>query len=297
MTTVAVNNLNKSYAETIAVDDLSFTVEPGEILGLIGPNGAGKSTTIKTILDFMKPDSGEISIFGRGLNENTKNQIGYLPEEKGLYHNLRAIDLIIYLASLKGMRKGPAQKKADELLERTGMFESRKKKIKEMSKGMGQMIQFIVTIIHDPQLLILDEPFSGLDPVNSELMKKMIGEMRNEGKAIILSTHQMNQVEELGDRVLMINHGKAVLYGEVKETRAKFKKNSIHVVVEGDIGNLTGVVEKTAHKNYIELVLSPETTPENILDQLRERNVTIDRFEVSTPSLNDIFLDIVGVKS
>ena len=200
MKAVEVNHLYKSYTGKRAVEDLSFSVNPGEILGLIGPNGAGKSSTIKIILDFMKPDSGEVKIFGQQMDEACKNQIGYLPEEKGLYKKLTAIDLILYFASLKGMDKSSAKEKADVLLRRTGMFESRKKKIKEMSKGMGQLIQFIVTIIHDPKLIIMDEPFSGLDPVNTELMKNIVSDLRNDGKAIILSTHQMNQVEEICDR-------------------------------------------------------------------------------------------------
>ncbi|MFC1726806.1 ABC transporter ATP-binding protein [candidate division KSB1 bacterium] len=294
MTAVEVHHLFKSYAGKTAVKDLSFSVEPGEILGLIGPNGAGKSSTIKIILDFMKPDSGEVNIFGHQMNEACKDQIGYLPEERGLYKKLTAIDLILYLASLKGMDNTLAEKKADDLLQQTGMLESKKKKIKEMSKGMGQIIQFIVTIIHDPKLIILDEPFSGLDPVNTELMKNKIGSLRDEGKAIILSTHQMNQVEELCDRVLMINHGQAVLYGDLKETRAGFRKNSVRVAVDGELGDLPGVIDKKPEKGSVELVLAPDTTPQTILDRLRERGITINRFEITTPSLNEIFLNIAG---
>ncbi|MCP5105659.1 MAG: ATP-binding cassette domain-containing protein [bacterium] len=285
----------KSYAGKTAVKDLTFSIEPGELLGLIGPNGAGKSSTIKIILDFMKPDSGEVKIFGHQMNEAGKNQIGYLPEERGLYKKLTAIDCILYLASLKGMDKVTAGEKAHVLLRRTGMLESKKKKIKEMSKGMAQIIQFIVTIIHDPKLIILDEPFSGLDPVNTELMKNMIGNLRDEGKAIILSTHQMNQVEELCDRVLMINQGQAVLYGDLKETRARFRKNSVQVAVDGELGDLPGVIDKKSNKGSVELVLAPDTTPQNILDRLRDRGITINRFEITTPSLNEIFLNIAGV--
>jgi ABC-2 type transport system ATP-binding protein len=295
MTTVSVRHLHKSYAGRPAVKDLSFSVDPGEILGLIGPNGAGKSTTIKIILDFMKPDSGEVEVFGHLMNEACKNQIGYLPEERGLYQKLKALDLILYFASLKGMDRAAAREKAHELLRRTGMFESRKKRIKEMSKGMGQVIQFIVTIIHDPKLIILDEPFSGLDPVNTELMKSIIGDLRDEGKAIILSTHQMNQVEELSDRVLMINHGQAVLYGDLKETRERFRKNSVQVSVDGELGDLPGVIDKKFNKDSVELVLAPDATPQSILDRLRDRGTTINRFEITIPSLNEIFLKIVGV--
>jgi len=294
MTAITVNHLFKSYAGKTAVNDLTFSVDPGEIVGLIGPNGAGKSSTIKIILDFMKPDSGEVKIFGHDMNEASKNQIGYLPEERGLYKKLSAIDLIIYLASLKGMDKALAQKKANVLLKQTDMLESKKKKIKHMSKGMGQIIQFIVTIIHDPMLLIMDEPFSGLDPVNTELMKNIVGNLRNEGKAIILSTHQMNQVEELCDRVLMINHGSEVLYGDLKDIKSRFKKHSVQVNVEGEIGDLPGVIEKKLNKNSVELLLAPDVSPQTILDQIRDRGLAINSFEITTPSLNNIFLNIAG---
>ena len=295
MKAVEVNHLYKSYTGKRAVEDLSFSVESGEILGLIGPNGAGKSSTIKIILDFMKPDSGEVKLFGKQMNEACKNQIGYLPEEKGLYKKLTAIDLILYFASLKGMDKSSAKEKADVLLRRTGMFESRKKKIKEMSKGMGQVIQFIVTIIHDPKLIIMDEPFSGLDPVNTELMKNIVADLRDDGKAIILSTHQMNQVEEICDRVLMVNNGSEVLYGSIEEVKARFRKHSVQVNVEGEIGDLPGVIDKKFNKDSVELVLATDTTPQIILDHMREQGININRFEVKTPSLNEIFLNIAGV--
>ena len=295
MPTVDVKNLFKSYNGQIAVKNLSFSVDPGEILGLIGPNGAGKSSTIKIMLDFMKPDSGEVDLFGGSMSEATKNRIGYLPEARGLYKELRAMDCILYLASLKGIDKTTAKERAVQLLDRTGMLESEKKKIKHMSKGMGQMIQFIVTIIHDPELLIMDEPFSGLDPVNTELMKNMVGKYRDEGKAIILSTHQMNQVEDLCDRILMINYGSEVLYGDLKEIKARFKKHSVQVNVEGEIDELPGVIDKKFNKGSVELVLATDTTPQMILDQLRERGMTINRFEIKTPSLNEIFLDMAGV--
>ncbi len=294
MKAVAVHHLYKSYAGKTAVKDLTFSVDPGEILGLIGPNGAGKSSTIKIILDFMRPDSGEVEIFGHPMNEACKNIIGYLPEERGLYKKLTAIDLILYLASLKGMDKVTAEIRAHDLLRQTGMLENKKMKNKDMSKGMGQIIQFIVTIIHDPELIILDEPFTGLDPVNTEIIKNMIGNLRDEGKAIILSTHQMNKVEELCDRVLMINQGQAVLYGDLKETRASFTKNSVQVAIDGELGDLPGVIDKKVNKDSVELVLAPDTTPQIILDRLRERGITINRFEITTPSLNDIFLNIAG---
>ena len=294
MPTVEVKHLFKSYNDQIAVKDLSFHVDPGEILGLIGPNGAGKSSTIKIMLDFMKPDSGEVEIFGRQMNEAAKNRIGYLPEARGLYKELKVLDCILYLASLKGMDKATAKERALKMLERTGMLESEKKKIKHLSKGMGQMIQFIVTILHDPELLIMDEPFSGLDPVNTELMKNMVGKYRDEGKAIILSTHQMNQVEELCDRVLMIDHGEEVLYGDLREIKSRFKKHSVQVSVAGEIGDLSGVTEKRTTRDGCELLLAEETSPQDVLDQLRGQSLEIQRFEITTPSLHSIFIDMVG---
>jgi len=296
MTAIEVNHLYKSYADVTAVNDLTFSVNPGEILGLIGPNGAGKSSTIKIILDFMKPDSGTVKLFGQGMNEALKDHIGYLPEERGLYKRLTAIELILYLASLKGMDKTTAEKKADVYLEQTGMLENKNKKNKEMSKGMGQLIQFIVTVIHDPELIILDEPFAGLDPVRTETIQNIIGNLRDEGKAIILSTHQMNKVEELCDRVLMINKGTTVLYGDLKEIRADFRRNSVQVAADGELGDLPGVIDRKQNNGSVELVLAPGTTPQNILDQLRDRGVTINRFEVTTPSLNEIFLNLAGVE-
>ena len=294
MTAVKINHLFKSYNGNPAVEDLTFALNSGELLGLIGPNGAGKSTTIKIMLDFLKPDSGEVSIFGEAMNESLKNQIGYLPEERGLYKRLTAIDQILYFSSLKGLDPAKAAEKADQLLRRTGMLESKKKKIKDMSKGMGQIIQFIVTVIHDPQLIILDEPFSGLDPVNTEIMKNFISQLRDEGKAVILSTHQMNQVEEMCDRVLMINHGREVLYGDLQEIKSNFKEHSVRVDVDGEIGKLDGVIRQKVDRGITELDLSKETSPQKILDQLQKKGSTIHHFEVKKPSLNDIFLHLAG---
>ena len=293
MTAVEVNHMVKSYSGKTAVNDLSFSVALGEIMGLIGPNGAGKSTTIKIILDFMKPDSGDVTIFGDTLNDASKNQIGYLPEERGLYKKLPAIDLIIYLASLKGMDRHSAEDKANELLNQTVMLSNKRMKIEEMSKGMGQIIQLIVTIIHDPELIILDEPFSGLDPVNTDLLKRMLGNLRDRGKAIILSTHQMNEVEELCDRILMINKGCAVLYGDLKEIKSRYRDHSVFVDIEGELGEVPGVIEKRPHKGSVELVLDRDTTPQQVLEELFNRGMIVNRFEAAAPSLNEIFLKMV----
>jgi len=297
MLAAEVNHIVKSFADKLAVNDLSFSVAQGEIFGLIGPNGAGKTTTIRMMMDIIKPDSGEVTIFGEKLGEAIKNKLGYLPEERGLYKKLRVLESIIYLASLKGMDRHSAEEKANGLLNRTGMLDSQKKKIEELSKGMGQIIQFIVTIIHDPQLVILDEPFAGLDPVNTELLKGMVAELRNQGKAVILSTHQMNQVEELCDRILMVNNGRAVLYGDLAEIKSRYKGNSVFIDYEGELGEIPGVIERRTLKGYVELTLDDKTTPKEVLAYLVNRNVEINRFEAATPSLNEIFLKEAGKKS
>jgi ABC-2 type transport system ATP-binding protein len=294
MPAVEVSHIVKSYADQVAVDDLSFSVEPAEIFGLIGPNGAGKTSTIRMIMDIIKPDSGEITVFGEKLSEATKGRLGYLPEERGLYKRERVIDVIVYLASLKGMDSRAAEKRADELLEQTGMLSNRKKKIDELSKGMGQIIQFIITIVHNPELIVLDEAFSGLDPVNTELLKGLVVDLRNQGKAVILSTHQMNQVEELCDRILMIDHGRAVLYGNLAEIKSKYKSNTVIVEPGRELGQIAGVREQRARKGYVELVLDGHTTPEQVLQRLVSAGTPISCFEIATPSLNEIFLEVVG---
>jgi ABC-2 type transport system ATP-binding protein len=230
------------------------------------------------------------------MNEAAKNKIGYMPEERGLYKKQRVMDTIIYLASLKGMPPKAAEEKAMMLLKQTGLQATAHKKMDELSKGMSQLIQFIVTTIHDPQLLIMDEPFSGLDPVNAESSKKWLMDLRDQGRAIILSTHQMNQVEEMCDRILMVDHGRAVLYGDLKEIKQKFASNSIILGYKGELGDLPGVKEKRPGKDYVELFLDDKTTPQQLLQTLVGRGVVIDRFEIATPPLNEIFIKVAGKK-
>ena len=294
MPAVEVNHVVKSYADKVVVNDISFSVAQGEIFGLIGPNGAGKTTTIRMMMDIIKPDSGDVTILDEKLSEASKNKLGYLPEERGLYRKLTTIDSIVYLASLKGMDRHSAEEKANELLDQTGMLPHKRKKIEELSQGMGQIIQFIVTIIHDPELIILDEPFAGLDPVNTELLKRMFVDLRNQGKAVILSTHRMNEVEELCDRILMINNGRSVLYGKLSEIKSKYRSNSVILECEGKLGEVPGVTDRRTHKGYIELVLDENTTPQQVLERLISRGIVINRFEVATPPLNEIFLRVVG---
>ena len=293
---VEVSRISKSYSDRLVVNDVSFTVMPGQVFGLIGPNGAGKTTTIRMMMDIVKPDSGEISILGERLTETAKDRIGYLPEERGLYRKLSVLKSLVYLASLKGITGQRAATRADELLKRVDMLPHKEKKTEELSRGMGQLIQFLSTIIHDPQLIILDEPFAGLDPVNTELIKELILELKGRGKAIILSTHRMNEVEELCDRVLMIHEGRRVLYGKLVEIKKKYRNNSIFVEFDGNLDGLKGISRRKDNDKYSELFLDEKTTPDRILKQLLNRQGSIQRFELSTPSLHEIFLKVAGRK-
>ena len=288
-----ISHVNKSYGGKPVVQDVSFTLEKGEVLGLVGPNGAGKTTTIRMLMDIVKPDSGEISVFGRPLNEQAKNKIGYLPEERGLYRKMKVSDNLIYLASLKNVSSSIAKERTEKLLNEVDMSPHKGKKIGELSRGMGQIIQFLVTIAHDPSLIVLDEPFAGLDPVNRMLLKNIILELKKQGKTVILSTHMMNEVEEMCDRVLMINRGRVVLYGNLSEVKWRFRNNSVFIQCDGDVGVIEGVTGSKDHGKYIELFLDGQTTSQQILNQLISKGVRIDRFEVSTPSLNEIFIQVV----
>lgn len=293
MNAIEVSQVNKSFRDTRAVNDLSFTVGTGEVFGMVGPNGAGKTTTLRMLMDIIKPDTGEIIILGEAINEETKNRIGYLPEERGLYRKITVSESLAYLAALKNMKGRLARDRAAELLERADMLQHKNKKIEELSRGMGQIIQFIATILHDPELIVLDEPFAGLDPVNTELLKGFILELKGQGKSIILSTHIMNQVEELCDRVLMINKGQAVLYGSLSEIKSRFRNNSIFLECDRIPDGLPGVVGRQDHGKYLELFLDGQTPPSKVLSALVNNGVTVDRFEMSTPSLNEIFIQVV----
>lgn len=287
-----VSNVVKFYGSNPVVNDVSFTVAQGEIFGLIGPNGAGKTTTIRMIMDIVKPDSGDIHILGERLSEDTKDKIGYLPEERGLYKKLTVLQTLTYLAALKGSRV--ENNRVEKLLKRVDMLPHKDKKIEELSRGMGQLIQFLVTIIHNPQLVILDEPFAGLDPVNTELIKEIVLELRAQDKAVILSTHRMNEVEELCDRILMIDRGRSVLYGKLADIKNKYRNNSVFVEFEGKLGQLEGVISSRQEGKYIELFLDGKTPPQKVLQQMVRQGVTVNHFEVATPTLNEIFLQVAG---
>ncbi len=284
-----VKNLTKSFDTKIVLDNLSFEVKKGVVFGLLGPNGAGKTTIIRIILDIIRADHGEIKIFGEKFDENLKEKIGYLPEERGLYQKITVLECLKYFAELKNVKK--SEDKIDFWLDKVGLRDYKRKKIEGLSKGMQQKIQLVAAFIHSPELLILDEPFSGLDPINTKMVKDILLDLKREGKTIILSTHQMDQVERTCDRILMINRGKRVLYGSLDEIKSNYKE-SLVVEYEGDLGRIEGVKKINDYGKYAELSLEEDTDPQEILKRLIEI-VGVRRFEMKAPSLNEIFIEVV----
>ncbi|GAB4255620.1 MAG: ATP-binding cassette domain-containing protein [Thermoleophilia bacterium] len=292
---VAVANLSKSFGRVQAVKDVSFEVYPGEIFGLLGPNGSGKTTTLRMVLDIFRPDGGEIQVLGGHLDDERKNRIGYLPEDRGLYRDLRLEDVLVYLATLKGLPSGEARERLEVWLRRLDLWEHRSKQVQELSKGMQQKAQVIATLLHEPDLVIVDEPFSGLDPVNTRLVKEIFEEQRRQGCTIIMSTHQMYQVEALCGRIALIDRGEVVLYGEVDGIKREFAGNSLLIEGEGDFGLSPGVLEARRANGVWHLTLDPIADPQMILKELAGRDgVRIRRFEVSEASLDDIFVSVVA---
>jgi len=290
-----VKNISKSYAKVQAVDNLSFEVRPGEIFGLLGPNGAGKTTSIRMILDIIKPDGGEISVLGGPMSEDKKARIGYLPEERGLYDDMTLLDILVFLGQLKGLSRQTAANRAEEYLNELELWDAHDRKIKALSRGMNQKAQFVAATMHEPDLIIIDEPFSGLDPVNTRIIKKLIHRMQERGAAIIMSTHQMQRVEEMCERILLIDHGKQVLYGSLNEIRTQFAGNAVEVNLEGEIDQLDGVETITRQNGSYRLLLMEGVRPERILEDLvKKPNVTVERFERVHTSLDEIFVQVVG---
>lgn len=295
MTTISVNNISKRFGEVQALDNVSFDINPGEIFGLLGPNGAGKTTMIRIILDIYKADKGTVSILGGPMTEAKKNQIGYLPEERGLYQDIQLDRCLIFLASLKGMEPILANQKIAEYLERFDLASASKKKVKELSKGMQQKAQLISALVHNPDILIIDEPFSALDPVNTQMVKELLLEERDAGKTIVMCTHQMAQVEQLCDRLVLIDHGQLVLEGRLNEIQKRFASNEILIRSGSDIPeNLAGVESIHRTNNHVKLHLSDSVNPQHVLAQLVERGIALDEFEIAMPSLDEIFIQVVS---
>jgi len=294
MAIIEVSHIMKNFGSMRAVNDVSFSVDKGEIFGLLGPNGAGKTTCIRILLDIFKPDNGDVNILGGPMTENKKNRIGYLPEERGLYQDIQLERCLTYLATLKGLSPNIAHQRVLEYLERFDLLDNRYKKLKELSKGMQQKAQLIVTLIHQPEVIIIDEPFSSLDPVNTQMVKDLLIEERNRGKVILMCTHQMHQVEELCDRLILINQGKTLLYGSLGEIRHRFATNDILVRASNGLpGFIQGVQRIETLNGLTKLIIDHETNPQKVLQELVKQNVYLEHYEIAVPSLDEIFIKVV----
>jgi ABC-2 type transport system ATP-binding protein len=292
MNPIEVEHVAKSFGDVKAVVDASFVVGKGQIFGMLGPNGAGKTTAIRLMLDLFRPDKGEVSILGGPMTEAKKDRIGYMPEERGLYQEITVERCLLYLASLKGVPAAVARERLDDLLERFDLAAHRKKKIKELSKGMQQKAQIINTVIHGPELVIIDEPFTALDPINMQLVKGLIRELRDRGTTVVMSTHQMHQVEELCDRIVLIDKGRDVLYGELDEIRKQFAGQAVLVRVQGDLPPIPGAVQESVTNGTVKLALSEPATPQSVLKALLAKKV-VEHFEIAVPALDEIFIHVV----
>jgi ABC-2 type transport system ATP-binding protein len=292
---ISVRNIRKTFRKTVAVADVSFDILAGEVFGLLGPNGAGKTTTIRMILDIFKPDAGTVEVFGGHLTPAGKDRIGYMPEERGLYPHMRVLDCLVYLAKLKGLSGQEARQRAGSLLERMGLADQHHQKIETLSRGMTQKVQVIAAVLHQPDLLIIDEPFANLDPVNAQLVREIILELRNQGKAVIMTSHQLGLVETLCDRIALIDHGRVVLEGSVAEVRRRFARNILHLSGSGEIGSLPHVLH-VEHRNASDwyLTLAPTANPQTVLKALVSNgHFTVDRFDMALPTLDEIFVQVV----
>lgn len=291
---VLVEHLTKSFGDTRAVEDVSFEVRPGEIFGLLGPNGAGKTTAIRIILDIFRPDSGYVTILGVTPDKADKDRIGYLPEERGLYKDATLEQVLVFLATLKGLSETDAKHRLAQWLQRMDLYDHRKKKVQELSKGMQQKAQLIIALVHEPDLIVVDEPFAGLDPVNTRLIKDVIKEQAGAGRTVIMSTHQMYQVEALCDRIVLIDHGRSVLYGPVSQIKRDFAANAVLVEATGDVAGLPHVLEARQEDGAWRLSLETGADPQQVLQALLARpGVRIGRYELAEPSLDDIFITVV----
>jgi ABC-2 type transport system ATP-binding protein len=293
LSAIEVSHVSKAFGSIKAVDEVSFSVETGEIFGLLGPNGAGKTTIIRLALDIFKPDHGQISILGGPMTEAKKDRIGYMPEERGLYQDARLERMLIYLAALKGVSSRDARQRVGAYLERFDLLDYRRKKVKDLSKGMQQKAQIIATLVHQPELIIVDEPFSGLDPINTQLVKELLMELHHGGATIIMSTHQMHQVEELCERILLVHRGRALLYGALDAIREQFCGHAVLVRSAVALPDLPGVRKVEKNHRGARLDLDPETNPQDVLRALLAANVPVEKFEVAAPTLDEIFVQVV----
>lgn len=298
MNAVEIENISKKFGDFYAVKNLSFNITQGTIYGILGPNGAGKTTTIRMVMNIIIPDEGRIRVLNRKMDDDMKGRIGYLPEDRGLYPKMKVGELLLFLAELKGMRRSVGQDKIDFWLERFDLEDWKFKKVEELSRGMQQKIQFIVTVIHQPELIILDEPFAGLDPVNTKLLKDIMLEMKEEGRTVIFSTHRMEQVEMICDNICLINKAEKVLEGNLNEIKKQYGKNTVVVDYEGEAGfvrSFPNIDRIDDYGKFMEIRLKEGSDPEALLKEIVGK-IRINKYEVREPTLNAIFIEKVGDK-
>ncbi len=296
MDALVLKKVSKSFGDFWAVHDLNLRISEGEIFGLLGPNGAGKTTTLRMIMGIILPDSGDVRIFGRPNDLKTLQQVGYLPEERGLYRRMKVVDVLHFFGELRGMNRKERGEAIERWLERMELSSWANHKVEELSRGMQQKLQFIITVLHQPRLLILDEPFTGLDPVNTALLKDIILELHKTGATIIFSTHLMEQVEKMCDSICLINKGESVLQGSLVDIKKRYGKNTVIMQYSGEARFLVDghlVDHFDDYGNYVEVYLKPEADPQEFLRQAVSDGVRIQRFELTEPSLNDIFIETV----
>jgi ABC-2 type transport system ATP-binding protein len=298
MAVVELAGVTKAYESKVAVNNLSLSIDAGQMFGLLGPNGAGKTSSIRMIMGITIPDSGSITLFGKPFDRQSLERVGYLPEERGLYKKMKVLDQLVFFGELHGLTAAEARKRAIDWAKRMEIDESLPKKTEELSKGMQQKIQFISCLLHDPGLIIMDEPFSGLDPVNAVLLEKTLIELKDQGKAIVFSTHRMDQVEKLCDSICLIDKGKAVLAGKMREIKASYERNRVIVEFEGGSSFLNSeeIAEAKSFSGHVEIKLKEHGNAQKLLHEAAAV-ATIYRYELVEPSLEEIFIQTVGGKT
>jgi ABC-2 type transport system ATP-binding protein len=289
-----VEGLTKAFGQRTVVNDISFGVKRGEMFGYLGPNGSGKTTTIRMALGIIRPDDGSVSILGSPPDRSVLKSVGYLPEERGMPRKMRVLDAVRYLGRLKGLTFTEAEERGTELLRRVNLYEHRSKKVGELSRGMAQLVQFVTALVQNPEFIVLDEPFSGLDPLNVELMKEMLSERQRAGATIMFSTHIMSDVEELCDRVALIAEGRLLLFGDLAEIKRQRGANSVQVQARRIPDDLADERNEVPRNGVVEYAIEEGRTPETILRSYLDAGIEVERFELSLPSLNDIFIEEVS---
>ena len=294
---VELDRVSKAYEQKIAVKDLSLRIEAGTMFGLLGPNGAGKTSSIRMMVGITMPDSGTVSLLGKPFARETLRRVGYLPEERGLYKKMKVMEQLVFMGQLRGLDPATAGKRAHGWCERLQILEAVDKKTEELSKGMQQKIQFIATLLHEPELIIMDEPFSGLDPVNATLLQDTLIDLKNQGRAILFSTHRMDQVEKLCDAICLVNRGQAVLAGGMREVKSRYERNHVQMSFEGDNSFLQhpAIAEYKDYAGLVEIRLKPHGDAQDLLREAAQK-ATVWKFEVMEPSLEEIFIQTVGEK-